>query len=164
MIDINETIKVLCRKYSAFSGRVQYDVSARGENFATLTMPNEKNPNFPMTVMLYEKGYALVSVGNSSEALRCESESALIETIQDILGGKVYFTLRYESDTGFDICRVCASRIDTDEDEYRKYIASLEKQVTFFEKFFGASKGIFETTDWSGALYRVIRRGIKERN
>lgn len=164
VIDINETIKTLCRKYSAFSGRVQHDVSARGENFATLTMPNGKNPKFPMTVMLYEKGYALVSVGNCGEALRCESESALIETVQNILADKVYFTLHYKSEADFDVCRVCASRIDTDEGEYEKYIASLEKKVTFFEKLLGGTTGIFEVTDFGGAAYRVIRRGIKERN
>ena len=114
--------------------------------------------------MIYKSGYALVSVGNCSEALRCESERTLIETIQSILDGKVYFTLQYKSDTDFDICRVCASRIDTDEDEYKKYISSLEKQVAFFEKLFGTSTGVFETTDFGGAYYRVIRRGIKERN
>jgi hypothetical protein len=164
VIDINETIKTLCRKYSAFSGRVQHDVSARGENFATLTMPNEKNPKFPMTVMLYEKGYALVSVGNCGEALSCESESALIETVQNILADKVYFTLQYKSEADFDVCRVCASRIDTDEGEYEKYIASLERRVTVFEKLLGTNTGVFETTNFGGGSYRIILRGVKEIN
>ena len=164
VIDINEAIKTLCRRYSAFAGRVQYDISDKGEDFATLTMPNEKNPKFPLTVMLYAKGYALVTAGNCSEALRCESESTLLETVRDILDDKVYFTLQYGSEADFDVCRVSAGRIDTDEDEYEKYIASLERRVTFFEKLLGGNTGIFETTDFSGGACRTIRRGIKERN
>ena len=164
MIDINETVKMLCRKYSAFSGRVQYDISARGEDFATLTMPNDRNPKFPLTVMIYKNGYALVSVGNSSEALRCESESVLLESVQNILADKVYFTLHYKNDEDFDILRVCDGRIDTDADEYKKYITSLEGKVTFFEKMLGTNIGIFETTDFSGESYRTLRRGLKERN
>ena len=164
MIDIKETVKVLFRKHSAFCGRVQYDISERGENFATLTMPNDKNPKFPLTVMVYDKGYSLVFVGNSGEALRCESEKSLIQTLDDVISNRVYFTLQYRNDADFDVCRVCAGRIDTDAQEHKKYIESLESKVGFFEKLLGGNTGIFETTDFSGTSYRIIRRGLKERN
>ncbi len=164
VIDVNEAIKVLCRKYGAFAGRVQHDISNRGEDFATLTMPNEKNPKFPLTVTIYAKGYALVTLGNCAEELRCDRDSVLIETVQNILDDKVYFTLQYKNEEDFDVCRVCASRIDTNGDEYKKYIASLERRATFFEKLLGGDTGVFETTDWGGRSYRVLRRGLKERN
>ena len=164
MIDFSEGIKLLCRKYSAYGGRVQHDIVAKSESFATLTMPNGENPKFPLTVMLYESGYALVGLGSSDAMLRCDSEGELCGVIDDVLSDKVYFTSHFRSEKDFDVCRVYGGRVDTDANKYKEYIASLEGKVGFFEKLFGDSSGIYETTDFSGRSYRVIKRGIKERS
>jgi hypothetical protein len=161
--DIVESVKPLCRKYSAFAGRVQYDVSASGENFVTMTMPNEKNPKFPLTVMIYEGGRILTGLGNSEEMLRCRTQAELCDIIEKILADEVYFTSCFKSEKDFDRCRTSEGRVDTDENKYKEYIESLEKEPGFFEKIFGGGVGIYETTDFSGRSYRIIKRGLKER-
>ncbi|MBQ4090780.1 MAG: hypothetical protein IJC64_00530 [Clostridia bacterium] len=163
---IEEKIAYIQRKFPAFDRQVIYDTDNRGNDFCEMIMPNQKQPNVPLTVSVSERGCS-ISVGQienvtGSDAMTPEQASA---AISDILADKIIFVLAYRDgdDTGFGApfySRIFAltGKGDDMQEDYRKFIEKINKPLTKISRLFTVLKGRFIIFNFSGSLKREITR------
>ena len=163
---IEETIGFFRRKFSKIPQRVAYDADERGEDFCEIFFPNEINKNLPISVLINDGG-CFLSVGRLQNVMGdspvapevCES------AIRDVVEDRIVFVFGYKNEDDFNESKVFFSRFfaltgreDDMSAEYEKFLLTLEKKPSWFEKKFSKKVGIFEISTYSQAEAKIIKR------
>ncbi len=163
---IDEQISYLRSIYKGFSKHVLYDTDNKGNEFCELIYPNEKHPDMPLAVAIYEEG-CLISVGKVSNVtgdypIPCRAAAS---AIQDILEDRIVFVLGYreEDDTFseapfFSEFFVLTGKEDDTSAVFDKLIAKLETPVSGFRRKLTKLKGRFLVINFSGSEHRIMIR------
>ena len=163
---IGESVAYLRRKYSAFGQKEIWDTDRRGNDFCEMVYPNEKQPNFPITVTLNEDG-CLISVGQIPNVTgdRPISVDQAISAIDDIISDKIVFTLCYADDKDIGsgapyFTRVFALTGEGDDmsQELERFKQKISKPVKGFMRKLTLLKGRFEFVSFSGKHNQTIYR------
>ena len=166
LMNIEETIEFLRKRYPAFGKKVIYDVDNRGNEFCELIYPNEANPMMPITVSICEKG-CFISVGQISHVTGDHplSPEQTVSAIGDVISDRIIFVLGYKegNDVGSgapfltDVYAITGEEDDMSE-ALEDFISKISTPVKGFWRKLTRLKGRFIITDFSGKSRREITR------
>lgn len=156
----------LQKRFAGFGKRIIYDVTARGEDFCEMVYSNTALPSFPLTVTVYSDG-TLLSFGNAENItsdVRLDTDET-IAAIDDIINDRMIFVLRYANQQKREDGKIADAQIFlvTGEDgdmseEYKKYIARLQKKPSCLGRLLTTRRGIFRVLSFSGKTNIEIQR------
>ncbi|NLM35789.1 MAG: hypothetical protein GX206_10165 [Clostridiales bacterium] len=134
---------------------------------AILTIKNQINPRFSLSVSINEFGGVYVDFGGASIIeYEISVDELVLEAISDVLNDKYIVILGYKDLKAYENRKQyfdsCFSLSDDEEldsmDEYKLFINYLTSPVKGIKKLFRLYKGIFEVSNWSGSDYKKFIR------
>ena len=165
-MNIEDSILYFKKRFSKLSPRATYDTDNRGEDFAELFLANDKNISLPITVKITDYGCHL-SVGRMHNVMGNKpiSVEACASAIEDVISDKIVFVFGYKNQDDFDDSKVSFSRFfaltereDDMSEEYKGFLATLEKKPSWFERKLGNLTGIFEISCFNDETPKIVKR------
>ena len=164
-MNIEEKIVFLRKNHPKFDRIVMWDTDNKGNEFAEIIYPNEKNPTMPIAVSVSDEG-CIISVGKFPNVTGDYpiSVQQASEAIEDVINDRIIFVFGYEDVTdegGAPFMTEVYPLNDGDDnmcEELEKFIAKISTPVTGFKRKFARLKGRFVITNFSGSENKVIIR------
>ena len=165
-MNIEDKIEFLRRRHPVFSQKAIWDTDNRGNEFAEIVYPNEKNPSMPITVSVNDDG-CLISVGQFSHVTgnRPITHEQAAAAIDDIVCDRIVFALGYKDGECIGLGAPFMTELfpltggeDDERDELEKFIAKISTPVKGLKRKLTRLKGRFVILNFSGSENRTITR------
>jgi len=166
-LNTDENIGILLNSFPQFNGNILRYYHEKLGNTARLTIKNEVNPRFSLSVIMYELDGVYVDFGEVSIIEQEISvDATVLEAISDVLNDKCIVILGYKDSKAYEDRKqyfdASYSSNDIEEidsmDEYNLFIDKLTSPVKGIKRWIQFYKGIIEVSNWSGSEYKKIIR------
>lgn len=164
-MNADESRREILKKFPGFAAHTSQDTDKNGKIFFEMVLPNEQNPNFPLTVTVNDRGCFLSwgAVDYIAGEFECSADDICV-CVSDILSDEVMLVSVYPNEERMDerrpsLCDVCAKG----SEKYEKIVGTAGKPLSLIGKLTSKWQGIIELTDWSGKNYTAYRRFFGKR-
>ena len=142
-----------------------------GFDYISMTYQNDKNPRFPLIIMVYEEQGIFVDLSQCGGVLECHTDiPEVVKLVNDILDDKITVALAYPDEEKFEkqilssMMRIFYfedAAIDEEDDqaEFAKFLSTVSKPRTVLSRLnVFAFHGVIEISNWSGSTYYKLCR------